>query len=191
MRGYDAVMLSAGTLFDATSHDNGNCGLHVHIGRAFFNATGISRASYKAGYIMDSIICNCEPFIVRFTRRRYSQLSRWAQTVNMHACKENKSFDAKMREYRIAKDTRYQAVNLENYATIELRLFRGTLNRETYYATLQLVTGLAYLTRALLTVPEYAETLTWEDVKLEILAALDTNNLPTEELANYLKRRGL
>lgn len=191
MTGYDDVMLTAGALFDATSHDNGNCGLHIHIDRTFFNDTGIGRASYRAGYILDTIFCNNEPYIIKFTRRSYSQMNRWAQMVNLHAAKEKKSFDAKLSEYRIAKYTRYQAVNLENDDTIELRLFRGTLNRETYYATVEFVTGLAYLTRALLPVPEYAETLAWDDVKCEVLAALETNGLPVEELINYLKRRGI
>lgn len=189
--GYDELMLSVDKLFGATSHDNGDCGLHVHIDRAFFNDTGYSRADYKAGYIMDTIFCNCEPYMVGFSRRTYSQLSRWAQMLNMHVCKEKKSFDAKMSEYSIAKYTRYQAVNMDNDETIELRLFRGTLNRETYFATLEFVTGLAYLTRALLPIPEYSELLTWADVKVEILAALESNGLPTEELNSYLTRRGL
>ena len=34
---------------------------------------------------------------------------------------------------------RYVAVNLENYNTVEFRLFRGTLRYKTFIATLQLV----------------------------------------------------
>ena len=44
--------------------------------------------------------------------------------------------------HKNAKDKhlgRYVAVNLENYNTIEFRIFRGTLNYKTFIATLQLI----------------------------------------------------
>lgn len=191
LSGYDQIMLSAGSLYYATSHDNGRCGLHVHIDRDYFNDTGIGSASLKAAYIIDSIICNNESYIVNFTRRRYSQLNRWSAFMNMHAAKNKIDFSAKLKEYSIAKYTRYQAVNTENDATIELRLFRGTLNPETYAATIQFSAALAYLTRALLPIPEWAETLTWTDLKTELFAALECMNLSATELASYLKRRGI
>lgn len=191
MAEYDAVMLSAGHIYHATSHDNGSCGLHVHVDRAYFNDTGIQEADVKAGFIMDTVFSNNELYIVNFTRRRYSQLNHWAQFLNMRASKEIRTLSGKLTEYRSAKYVRYQAVNMSNYDTIELRLFRGTLNTETYYATLEFVSALAYLTRALLPIPEYAETLTWDDLKTELFAALDLMNLSSTELSAYLKRRGI
>ena len=191
MTGYNDVMLSAGKDCGATSHDNGNCGLHVHIDRDYFTETGIQYAADRAGYIMDTIFSNNEAAIVNFTRRRYSQLNHWAQLMHMCVCKSERSLNSKLMEYRSSKYTRYQAVNMENVDTIELRLFRGTLNPTTYYATLEFVAALAYVTRALLPIPEYAETLTWADLKTELFAALKLMNIPSGSLAAYLNQRGL
>lgn len=191
MAAYDQLMLSAGTLYGATSHDNGHCGLHIHIDRNYFDSTGILEASVRAAYIMDTIFSNCESQIVNFTRRRYTQLNHWAQLMNMAGCKSTQTLAYKLKEYRSSKYTRYQAVNVDNTETIELRLFRGTLKPETYYATLEFVAGLAYLTRALIPCPEIAETLTWPDLKTEIFAALKLMNINDDELAAYLSRRGL
>lgn len=191
LSGYDHIMLSAGSLYYATSHDNGNCGLHVHIDRDYFTDTGIANASFKAAFIMDAIISYNEGYIVNFTRRRYSQLNRWAAFMNMHFGKDKRDLLDKLREYNSSKYTRYQAVNTENDSTIELRLFRGTLNAETYAATIEFVAALAYLTRALLPIPEWADTITWSDLKTELFAALDCMQLSSIELASYLKRRGI
>lgn len=191
MAGYDQLMLSAGTQYDATSHANGNCGLHVHIDRDYFETTGLQCASDWAAYIMDTLISNCEPQIVNFTRRRYSQLNHWAQLMNMPGCKSERSFSSKLAEYRASKYTRYQAVNTENSDTIELRLFRGTLNAETYYATLEFVAALAYIARALIPRPEVAETLTWSDLKTELFSALKLMDINDDDLSAYLARRGL
>jgi hypothetical protein len=75
---------------------------------------------------------------------------------------------------------RYMAVNLENQNTIEFRLFKGTLNFNTFIASLQLVVEIS----------RYAKRT-------------DLKNIPTtkfrdifissefEELKNYLKEREL
>lgn len=189
--GYDKVFLDMARFFSVTSHDSGNCGLHIHIDRGFFVRTGVPSAAWRAGFIMDSIISHNEPYVLRFTRRTYSQLNHWSQLMNMTPAKAPKSLSAKLADYRSAKYTRYQAVNMENSDTIELRLFRGTLNTETYFATLEFTAALAYLTRALLPIPEYAATLTWADLKTELFAALELEGISSTELAAYLKRRSL
>ena len=191
LSGYDQVILDAARECGAVSHDSGNCGLHIHIDRGFFERRGNQRAAWRAGFIMDSIISANEPYILRFTRRTYSQLNHWASLMNMTPAKAPKSLDAKLADYRSAKYTRYQAVNMENYDTIELRLFRGTLNNETFYATVEFTAALAYLTRALLPIPEYASTLGWDDLKLELFAALELEGIRSKELSAYLKRRSL
>lgn len=191
MSGYDQLMIMTGRNFGATSHDNGHCGLHIHIDRAYFEDTGIAEAYIRAGYIMDTIFSTNENPVVSFTRRRYTQLNHWAQLMNMAVCKSEQSLTYRLREYRASKYTRYQAINMDNSETIELRLFRGTLNAETYYATLEFVAGLAYLTRALIPCPEVAETLTWTDLKTELFAALELMNVSSADLAAYLNRKGL
>ena len=189
--GYDQLMLDVAHKHHAESHNAGTCGLHVHIDAGFFIATGLPKARFRAGYIMDTLFSACESQIVCFSRRSYASLSHWAGILNMRMAKASSSLSDKLCEYLAAKYTRYHAVNLDNTDTIELRVFRGTLRDETFYATLEFVTGLAYLTRALLPVPEWSETLKWHDLKTEIIAALDTHGISSDCLRGYLDRRGL
>ena len=189
--GYDQLMLDVAHKHHAESHNPGTCGLHVHIDADFFTETHIIEARQRAGYIIDTLFSACEPQIVCFSRRSYTSLNHWAGILNIRMVKPSSPLTDKLREYRAAKFTRYQAVNLDNTGTIELRVFRGTLRDETFYASLEFVTGLAYLTRALLPVPEWSETLTWQYLKTEIIAALDTHGLSSDCLRGYLDRRGL
>ena len=78
---------------------------------------------------------------------------------------------------------RYVAVNLENYETIEFRLFRGTLRYETFIATLQLVNEICNIAIAL--TDRELENLSWSDFVLRI----DKEN--RSELVNYLKSKRL
>ena len=75
---------------------------------------------------------------------------------------------------------RYQAVNLKNSSTIEIRIFRGTLKTNTILATLQLVDCLcAYC--------EVHSVADCANAKWGDITAL--SNAP--ELAEYLRERGL
>ena len=77
---------------------------------------------------------------------------------------------------------RYVAVNLENYNTIEFRLFRGTLRYKTFLATLQLVDEICYC--AINMTDKEMEDLSWSDFVSKIL--------PKKfELIEYLKSKRL
>jgi hypothetical protein len=69
--------------------------------------------------------------MVKFSRRTESQLSRWAKRY------ASKNAEELLDEGK--RSGRYMAVNLENSHTVEFRLFRGTLNANTLFATLELV----------------------------------------------------
>ena len=78
-------------------------------------------------------------------------------------------------------DGRYQAVNLCPSATVEFRLFRGTLKRDTIIATLQLVNNLTKYALSH-TIEDCALNVTWND----ILAVEQF-----KELNTYSAQRGL
>ena len=78
---------------------------------------------------------------------------------------------------------RYVAVNLENYETIEFRLFRGTLRYETFIATLQLVAEIC--NAAISLTDKEMENLSWSDFVLRI----DKDS--RAELISYLKSKQL
>ena len=77
---------------------------------------------------------------------------------------------------------RYVAVNLENYNTIEFRLFRGTLRYKTFLATLQLVDEICYC--AINMTDKEMEDLSWSDFVSRILPK-------KYELIEYLKSKRL
>lgn len=107
------------------SHDSGTCGLHVHISReGFYNQeAGITKLLWIVEKFWDNILT--------FSRRTESQVSRWAKRYGLESSPELLKHKADNAAGR------YFAINLSNYHTVELRIFRGTLNYNTFLATLQ------------------------------------------------------
>ena len=119
------------------SHDLTQCGLHIHCTR-------------PSDDVIDKILVVMEHYkseILKFSRRVNSQ---------MHYCKflsdynNNKDSEFFKALYYIKKDTtknidRYMALNLTNSKTIEFRIFRGTLNTNTFYSCLEFVKNIVEL----------------------------------------------
>lgn len=116
---------------DYTSHDAETCGLHVHIGRDQLDAD----APEKLVALVDSIWEK----LVKFSRRSERALDRWAEKPDAYIMDLDDDATAKEKTAKVYGKGRYQAVNLRNHETIELRLFRGSLRLQTIRATLQLV----------------------------------------------------
>jgi hypothetical protein len=161
-------------------HDAGSAGIHVHLSRDFFGANRseqLYRASLMA-YIMES---NWEDF-VKFSRRRYHHLDQWAKKKDMKYRTDrnpNKSEigyrDAFLDEYDHDK---YVAFNINHRHTFELRIFRSTLNYNTYLATLQFVHNFAKLAKRI-DLGE-AQLITFKDI---------INECEFDELNSYVKQR--
>jgi hypothetical protein len=146
------------------SHDAAHCGLHIHIGREQLG-TNENERDDVARKLTVLVYRNWDQ-LVNFSRRRESQLDEWAPmpqiggTVNRMLPYVGN--DDAIREladaYLVAHDydhaDRYTAVNMTNDTTVEIRIFRGTLKRDTIIAALQLVDNLC----------EYATTHTWTDI---------------------------
>lgn len=161
-------------------HDAGSAGIHVHISRWFFGSNRsaqLYRASLMA-YIMES---NWEDF-VKFSRRRYHHLDQWAkkkemkERLDMRPVVDNDDYsEVFVNEYQYDK---YVALNINHNNTFELRIFRSTLNYNTYLATLQFVHNLANLVKTIDLAK--AQLTTFKDIiKFERFEALD----------NYVKLR--
>jgi len=134
-----------------SSHDLGTCGLHVHINRDFFgdNKTTQNYNGAKIVYLLEKY---WDKFVV-FTRRKTSQLDRWAKRGNAkHDYDKNDTKTSTMLTNAFQKNyydnrDKYVALNTLHNATFELRIFRGTLNYNTFVATLQFVDNLARLVK--------------------------------------------
>lgn len=165
------------------SHDTRTCGLHVHVNRDFFGAGARARmlAEYKLLTVADRFF---EPLAI-FSRRKRDRLDRWARRTELPSSRDGWLASAETAS-RIARDTRYHAVNTTNEATIEFRLFRGTLKPETLFATFQLVAGLCHFARA--ATPGRLQRIGWYELVDEVLDACPTR---TDELEGYLLDREL
>lgn len=135
-------VFSTAKKFRYKSHDAGTCGLHVHVSRAYLAAdengvTSEDREELNTAKIILFVEKHWDE-MVRFSRRDRYQLDRWAKCPDSAITPEDEIGNIKDKLYNLTDD-RYQAVNLCNSSTIEFRLFRGTLNLNTFKATLEFV----------------------------------------------------
>lgn len=163
------------------SHEAGDCGLHVHVGKQQLGLTNRERDYVVAKITM--LIDRHWQKLKKFSRRRESQIRDWAAPPElgfeeMEDLTEDEALEITREE--TANRSRYQALNLHNFETIEFRIFNGTLKVSTIYATLQFVSNMC----------EYAMKHTvkdclasqWEDIVFYE---------EYDELKNYLEEREL
>ena len=115
------------------SHQANTCGLHIHVNRTSLGSTyetkeeTIARILYFFEKQWEELL--------KFSRRINRQLERWAARYGYKDKPKEILDHAKCG----GNNGRYSCVNLENRATIEFRMYRGTLKLNTIIATLQLV----------------------------------------------------
>ena len=153
------------------SHDAKTCGLHIHI--------SLHALEEQNPFAVHNMLILYDRFwdkLVKFSRRTKRQLDHWA-----------KKYSTAHGTYAMIKDMakrerdRYMAVNLMNSHTVEIRMFRGTLNPETFFATLQLVDTITKKCIEIGNDAPRVQSITWNE-----MVASDYT-----ELNSYLERRGL
>lgn len=186
MGGLWADIIAACVEDGALSHDTGTCGLHIHASRKFFNDSG------RGAYVLDRLFQRFARQWVRFSRRSAREIDQWARmgSGGMTGYR-GESTREKIDSWENEKCSRYQCVNTQNYNTIEIRLWRGTLSLGTLYATIEATAALCIIAHTLESCPEYVEELTWSGLKDEMRAALDVYGISNSELDAYLTTRGL
>lgn len=114
------------------SHQTSTCGLHVHVNRNDFGDNQTEQED-----VISRILFFVEKHwneLFTFSRRSSYNMSRWSARFGFE--KTGKQI---LEKAKSGCNGRYVAVNLNNYHTIEFRLFRGTLKYNTFIATLQMV----------------------------------------------------
>ena len=158
------------------SHKTSTCGLHCHINRSAFGDSyeeqeeAIARVLYFVEHHWDEML--------RFSRRTEGQMARWAARYGMKGKPKELMDNAKKNNY-----TRYRCVNIQNYNTIEFRLFRGTLKYNTFIATLQLINEICNVAVSLS--DDEMTQLSWAD----FINGINKNS--NKELFIYLGERNL
>jgi len=113
------------------SDKTSSCGLHIHINRLNLGKT------YKRIVEVESrILFFFEYFwdkIVKFSRKSEYQISRWSDKYG--------TFDYEQALMQ-NEESRYYSINFQNKNTIEFRVFKGTLDYNTFKATLLFVENL-------------------------------------------------
>ena len=155
------------------SDQTSTCGLHMHISRSQFTRESLAKMTYFYDKNYDTII--------NFARRTPSSASRWARSYYFH--KIDNETDSEIIE-RIATyldelqsngyhNDRYHCVNVIKTNTIEIRIMKGTLNYETFLASLDFI----------MTIAKNAKTVTDLDDNTQWLQGLKP------ETIEYIKKR--
>ena len=166
------------------SHDACTCGLHMHISRDYFK-------SHDAVYRLDRLVTRFRSQMVRFSRRDGGSIGSWCRIdetdklANIADVHERKRLWASDKRYA----GRYEAVNDTNGSTVEIRLWRGTLNEQTFRATIEFTAGLAIVCNTV--TDEFADAVTWRELKSLVRYALVCNGMPYGEFDAYCAVRGL
>lgn len=127
-----------------TSHDAGTCGLHVHVDREYFRD-----AMENPEYTASIILVNNAEWLKKFSRREKFSYCEFPQNVEPFCpedFKPNVPEELHTRDVMEELETmcnawhnHYHALNFAGHSTIEFRFNRGTLNFETFCATMQLI----------------------------------------------------
>jgi hypothetical protein len=160
------------------SHDTNTCGLHIHASRSLFGIS-LMEQDLTIAKIMLLFDRWYDSQIVQFARRNLSNMRRWADKPDAGIEPDDGDNEA----INKAKDTakhRYKAINLCNTHTVEFRIFRGTLKRDTIIASIQWVDVLIRYCRN--TSLKDLFNVSWEEIFC---------NTEHVELTEYLKQRGL
>ncbi len=157
------------------SHQTETCGLHIHVSRKAFDDDYDSKEE-KIARVVHFVEMHWNE-LLKFSRRTEFHMSRWASRYGISTTAKDTYKNAKAKH-----SDRYVAVNLENYATIEFRLFRGTLRYQTFLAALQLTDEICRLAIGLN--DQELEGMSWSDFVMQIGA-------DKRELIDYLKAKRL
>lgn len=98
------------------SYDTRTCGMHVHIRRMAFSQLGIVK-------LMRLFRVHADLFLKLSRRRDITALSTFSR-INLNNDRELQELAGR----KWAHSERYAAINLENRSTVEIRIFRGTLD---------------------------------------------------------------
>ena len=165
------------------SHQTDTCGYHIHASRKY-----LGRTSEEQNKVINKILLILEGFrpqIERFSRRKdyhWSQFLSDNAVGNNYIADKNDIKNTKVID-KARKDVtgRYAVLNLNNTATIELRVLRGTLNIETFFAGLELFK----------TIIDLAKTRTEKQLNGLKWGKLINYNKDFYHLRAYNKRRGI
>jgi len=106
------------------SYDANTCGMHIHISKNNFTTWHLYR-------FLKFFVENKE-FITSISQRKIEKLKKWANIEDDNDT--SLIYKAKKKD---GNSERYVAINLKNTKTIEIRIFRGTLNLNSFMKNIE------------------------------------------------------
>jgi hypothetical protein len=106
------------------SYNTSTCGIHIHISKNYLSGLDLAK--------LHLFFCENEEFIKTISQRNPNNLNQWGKVK-----KDKKAiYDQSKKK---GGSERYTAINLQNHNTIEFRIFRGTLNENSYHKNIEFV----------------------------------------------------
>lgn len=152
------------------SHDTTTCGMHVHINRDYFGTDKLSQdlCISKVLYLFEKYWDKVE-LIARRKSNGYARRFRLEEDetpIDLYA--KSQSSD------------KYGAINLKHKNTVEIRIFKGTLNHNTYICTMEFVSVMAKIAKE--TDIYEIQFVTWDKIKSMFSNKLNNYIVEREEL---------
>jgi len=129
------------TAYRMRSGDTSTCGIHIHISR-----TGFSGGAHMHRFL--NLVYSNEKLFSKLAGRhsdrwaKFNDVQRWDNNGNGY-----KTFKSKLEQGR--NSDRYSAVNTQNQHTLEMRIFKGSMLKDTLMAHLGLAHASVEYTRSL------------------------------------------
>lgn len=167
-------------MFDAAkshgykAHDTNTCGLHLHVDKEQLATTDRTRDE-----VIDNILLIMETFmeeIIEFSRRHNTNYAKFLQDCTSVPDELTMKF---IRRYKEDYSEKYRALNFAHRNTIEFRMFKGTLNLNTFMASIEFVNNIVDIARF-----GDIQGLTWEDI-------INHNSEKTSYIKEYNETRGI
>ena len=148
------------------SWDTGTCGLHIHISRA-----GFSSGSHQHRFLQ--LVYSNPEFYSTLAGREASHWAKFDDVVRAEreydpwgstkGYKQWRSYKHKLAHHNSNHSDRYSAVNTLNRHTLEMRIFRGSINSNTVKAAIDLAHASVEYTRELRVPDVWADALVAEN----------------------------
>ena len=147
------------------SWDTGTCGLHIHISRAGFNS-----GSHQHRFLQ--LVYSNPEFYSTLAGREASHWAKFDDVVRSQREIDNdgyynykswRSYKHKLAGHNSNHSDRYSAVNTLNRHTLEMRIFRGSINSKTVKAAIDLAHASVEYTRELRVPDVWASALIAEN----------------------------
>lgn len=121
------------------SYNTNTCGMHVHLSKNYFGTLHL----YK---FLKFFYENPE-FILMISQRNRHKFDEWAtlNTAKTYGDCDDESIYYKAR-HKTGNWKRHSAVNLQNNHTVEVRIFRGTLNPRSFWKNIEFLQALIEFT---------------------------------------------